>query len=151
MKKENIIFGLIGVAISAYIFWETSKFPLDNIMNIGPSFFPRFLAVGLFIFSMILIFLNLFRVEEKVEVKFSIKDPGVHRAAISLIITVLYGLIMGFLGFIITTILYLCSLMYLMKLRKWIRMLIISTGVSLIIYTIFKTLLNISLPIGFWG
>jgi len=151
LKKGNIIFGFIGIALSIYIFWNTSYFPSDNIMNVGPSFFPRILASGLLIFSFILIIQNIFSKNSTQEVRFNIKDKGVQRVAISLIITVIYGFVMNYFGFIITTILYLVSLMFLLKLRSWIRMLIVSTGVSLTIFTIFKTFLNISLPTGFWG
>lgn len=151
MKKGNIIFGFIGIALSIYIYWKTSYFPSDNIMKIGPSFFPRILSSGLFIFSSILVIQNIFSEKRTQEERFNIKDKGVQRAAISLIITVIYGLVMNYFGFIITTIFYLVSLMFLLKLRSWIRMLIVSTGVSLIIFTIFKTFLNISLPTGIWG
>lgn len=151
MKKENIIFGLIGIALSGYVFLETSKFPSDNIMNVGPAFFPRVLAVGLGIFCLILIFVNIFSGDQDQEKRFDIKDSGVHRAAIALLATIIYGIIMPYLGFIITTILYLSFMMYLMKLRSWKKIPAVSIGVSFVVYTIFRTFLHITLPVGFWA
>lgn len=150
LKKENIIFGLIGTLLSIYVFWKTSRFPVDKVMGIGPAFFPRILAIGLIIFSIILIILNLFKKKEAVKASFSIKNPEIQRVAISLVATIVYVLCMSFFGFIISTTLYLMFLMYLMKLRKWMRIIIVSVAVSVVIYTIFKSLLNISLPSGFW-
>ncbi len=150
MKKENIVFGLIGIAISVYVFWKTSRFPVDRIMGIGPSFFPRILAAGLFIFSAILVILNILKVGQTDKPSFSIKDPEIQRVAVTLASTIVYGISMSFLGFLISTTIYLIFLMYVMKLRKWIKMVAVSAAVSVVVYTIFKSLLNISLPGGFW-
>jgi len=151
LKKENIIFGIIGMALSLYVFWATSQFPKDKIMGIGPSFFPRILATGLFVFGFILIVLNLLKADQSAGKSFSIKDPGIQRSIIAFTATMVYVFAISFLGFVISTIIYLASLMYLMRFRKIIRVTIISVSVSIVVYTIFNTLLNISLPKGFWS
>lgn len=121
-------------------------------MNVGPAFFPRVLAAGLMTFSLLLIIQNLFLVSsEDGEKRFDIKDPGVHRAAVALAATIVYGIGMSFLGFIIMTVLYLLFMMYLMKMRKWIFMAGVSVAVSLTVYLVFSVMLNIALPEGFWA
>ena len=152
MKRVNILFGLIGIALCAYVFVVTASFPEDNIMKIGPGYFPRVLAAGLGIFSLILMIQNfLGKNNETVETPFSLKDPGVQRSIIALGATVLYGIIMGYLGFLITTIFYLVFMMYLMKMRKWLLMTGVATAVTLVVYTVFSVLLKIALPEAFWA
>ncbi|MBN2657605.1 MAG: tripartite tricarboxylate transporter TctB family protein [Spirochaetales bacterium] len=149
MKRVNILFGLIGIALGLYVFAVTATFPDDAIMKIGPGFFPRILAVALVLFCLVLIIQNLAGKGEKGESGFDIKDPGVHRSALVLLITVLYAVIIPFAGFVAASVIYLFILMYLMKLRKWIQMIAVSTGVSFAIYFIFSVLLKIALPQGF--
>jgi hypothetical protein len=152
LKRVNIIFGLIGIALCAYIFGVTASFPEDNIMKIGPGFFPRLLAAGLGIFSLILIIQNILgKSQEQVESAFSIKDPGIRRSIVALTATILYGVIMGYLGFVITSIFYLVFMMYLMKMRKGLLMTGVASAVTLVVYTVFSVLLKIALPEGFWA
>ncbi len=153
MKRVNILFGLIGIALCAFVFVATASFPEDNIMNIGPAYFPRVLAAGLGIFSLILLLQNLLGKSSETtdEAPFSLKDPGIQRSIIALAATVLYGIIMGYLGFIITSILYLVFMMYLMKMRKWLLMTGVASAVTLVVYTVFSVLLKIALPEAFWA
>jgi putative tricarboxylic transport membrane protein len=120
-------------------------------MNIGPDFFPRLIAAGLFIFSGVLIVSNLLSREEDTVVRFDIKDPGVQRAGIALLASIVYGLLVETFGFILTTIVYLVFLMYVMKLRKWKKMGLVAVMVSLLVFLVFRVFLHITLPDGFWA
>ncbi|MFZ5966061.1 MAG: tripartite tricarboxylate transporter TctB family protein [Bacillota bacterium] len=151
MKRADIISGIIGVLISAYVFYESSKFPEDIVMIIGPSYFPRILATALLLVSGILIIHAYLGKSKKINGSFDIKNPGIQRAGIALLVTMIYCMVLNTLGFIISSTLYLFFLMVLLKKRNYIKMTIISTFVTLGIYFIFKALLNITLPSGFLG
>ena len=51
MKKANIVFGIIGLLLSAYVWISSADFPYDKIMILGPEFFPRVMAVAMAIAS----------------------------------------------------------------------------------------------------
>ncbi|NLW25318.1 MAG: tripartite tricarboxylate transporter TctB family protein [Clostridia bacterium] len=151
MKKADIIAGILGILLSFYIFMESAKFPEDNVLLMGPSFFPRILAVLMLIMSIALIVIALMGKSAKTAEKLDIRDPGIQRSIIALVATVIYLLLFKRLGFILDSILYLMFLMYLLKLRNYVQMVLVSIGVSVAVYFIFKVGLSITLPLGILG
>jgi len=151
LKKADIIAGILGILLSFYIFMESAKFPEDNVLLMGPSFFPRILAVLMLIMSIALIVIALMGKSAKTAEKLDIRDPGIQRSIIALVATVIYLLLFKRLGFILDSILYLMFLMYLLKLRNYVQMVLVSIGVSVAVYFIFKVGLSITLPLGILG
>jgi len=151
LKKPDIIAGVIGVALSVYIIREAYYFPEDQVLLLGPSFFPSVLAVGLGILSLTLLALALGGKSRPAADPFNLKDPGVQRTGVSLLAIIVYCKLLGVLGFIITSSLYLFGLMYLLRRRDYPLMAAVSVGVTLLIYAIFNRLLDISLPAGLLG
>lgn len=151
MKKADIIAGLLGLALSFYIIIQSGKFPEDKVLLMGPSFFPRILAVVMLVMATILIISALLGKSAQTAEKFDIRDPGIQRSIITLAVTVIYLLVLKRIGFIIDTIIYLMFLMYLLKLRNYLQMLLVSVGVTLTVYYIFRVALNITLPLGILG
>lgn len=148
MKRADIIAGILGLALSGYIFFVTAGFPEDQVVRVGPAFFPRMLAAGLAIFSLILLFNAIIRRQQESDTHFSLKDPGTRRAIISLAATIIYCLCFDLLGFITCTIIYLLFLMLLLKERRYVQMTITALVVTMVVFFIFKVLLNITLPMG---
>jgi len=137
--------------LSGYVFMATAQFPQDNVLLLGPSFFPRLLAVGLLIMSILLLIKALMGRSMQSNDKFDIKNPGTQRAGIALLATIVYCLVLPYLGFIIDSVLYLIFLMYLLKQRSYLKMVIISLGVTFMVYAVFRMALNITLPLGLLG
>ena len=148
MKRADIVAGLLGLGLSLLVFYLTASFPEDQVVRVGPAFFPRLLAAGLGLFSSILLVSAFFQKTTAVHPGFSLKDPGVQRGIISVGVTVIYCFLFDYLGFITCTIIYLLFLMFLLKERKYIQMAVISISVSVVVFFIFKVLLNITLPMG---
>lgn len=148
MKRADIIAGILGISLCFLIFYITSGFPEDQVVRIGPAFFPRLLAVGLGIFSAILLLSACIRKHAETHEGFSIKDRGVQRGIISVGATVIYCLLFDYLGFITCTIIYLIFLMLLLKDRKYLQIASTSITATIAVFFIFKVLLNITLPMG---
>lgn len=151
MKKADIIAGLLGLSLSFYIIIQSGKFPEDNVLLLGPSFFPRILAVLMLIMSTTLIITALLGKSARTAEKLDIRDPGIQRSIITLVVTVIYLLLLKHIGFIINTIVYLMFLMYLLKLRNYLKMVLVSVGVTIAVYYVFRVALNITLPLGILG
>lgn len=151
MAYPDIIGGALGICISIYIFIETSKFPKDVLMGVGPSYFPRILAITLLIASGGMIMNTILKDSKTAYEIIDIRDKGIQRALLSLLITIVYCISLRFIGFIISSLIYLFIMMYLLKNRKYVRMIVVSCGVTLGVYFVFKGILNITLPTGFLG
>ena len=148
MKKADIVGGLIGILISVYAIWEGAKMPEDQIMKIGPSFFPNILAGFLILFSLILI-INALRGRSKGQVTpFKLSDKGVQRGLITLGATIVFCVSLDPIGFIPTSIVFLVFMMWVMGNRKPLQMALAPTLVTLAIWLIFEKVLNLSMPAG---
>ena len=148
MKRADIIAGILGIALCFLIFYITTSFPKDQVVLVGPAFFPRLIAAGLGIFSAILMLSAYTRKHLETNSGFSFKDRGIQRGIISVGSTVIYCLFFEYLGFITCTIIYLIFLMLLLKDRQYIQIVITSITVTITVFFIFKVLLNITLPMG---
>ena len=104
MKTADLIGGGLGIALGGYVLYEGSKMPADLIMKIGPSYFPNVLAVGLIIFSLILIVYALLGRTKGISEAISFKDKGIQRALISLLAIVAYAVLLIPLGFPISSV-----------------------------------------------
>lgn len=70
------------------------------MLLLGPSFFPTVLAIGLGVFSLLLLVMALRGKSRPSTDPFNIKDPGVQRAGVSLVAAVAYCGLLNILGFI---------------------------------------------------
>ena len=148
IKNKNLISGLLGLILSIIFLYLISSFPQSTNNSVGPDFFPRILAYGLGIFSLLLVTSTwTSEVVENFEV-FTFKNLGIRRAFFSLIVTVIYCLLMETFGFIACTIIYLCILMFMLKERNYLLMIVSSCLISSVIFIIFNVFLNITLPLG---
>lgn len=148
MKRADIVAGILGLCLSLVIFYLTASFPEDQVVRVGPAFFPRLLAAGLGIFSAILLVSAFLKTNQTTASGFSLKDPGIRRGIVSVAATVLYCYLFEYLGFITLTIIYLIFLMLLLKERHYLQIASTSIGVTIAVFFIFKVLLNITLPMG---
>jgi hypothetical protein len=59
--------------------------------------------------------------------------------------------LMPILGFVVTSVLAMTFLLFSVEPRKWVTAIIISVTSSFAINALFSSLLQVSLPKGFWG
>ena len=148
MKKTNTIWGILGLLLCAYIWISSASFPTDAVMKIGPDFFPRLMATGMGIASVLLL-IQTYSTEStaKAEV-ISFADPGIQRALIILVGAVVYVIVMQYLGFIPATIIFMMFMMYKLQFRQWVRMLLVSVATAAFVQIAFQGMLDIQLPMG---
>ena len=152
MKRADFIIGFLGLFLTLYIWITTASFPEDQVVQVGPAFFPRMLAVGLGLTSLTLIIQAILKVASKGQSSeaetLSLRDPGIRRALTALAATISYCLLLETIGFIPLSIIYLILLMLLLKEKNYIQMGITSVAVTGLLYAVFNMLLNITLPLG---
>lgn len=148
MKHIDYIFGFLGIALSAFVLYLVASFPEVDGIQVGSDFFPKILASGLAFFCLLLIISTfLQKVHLKIE-PLSIKNAGTRRSVICVTATVIYCLILETFGFFACTIVYLLFLMFMMKERNYLLMIVSSCVITATIFTVFSLFLNITLPTG---
>lgn len=148
MNRANIIFGILAILISCFVFYELRSFPEAPPGEIGADYFPRLIAISLAITGIILIAVSfLKKTTENIEA-ISFKDKAFKRAVFSFVMTVVYCFAIEFAGFVVSSILFLMALMFMLNERGFIKMALISSAISGGIYLIFSELLFIDLPLG---
>lgn len=148
MKTADIIGGSAGIVLGGYVLYEGSKMPLDLIMKIGPSYFPDALAIGLIIFSAILIVYALLGRSKGESEAISFRDKGIQRALVSLLIILVYTTLLIPVGYPIMTILLVGGTMVLLGKRDLWQITYVSVSTTFVVWLIFAKLLMLSMPMG---
>lgn len=148
LKIANIIAGCVGLLLCSYVWVTSMDFPKDVIMKIGPDFFPRIVVITLALASSTLIVQAVLSKSLEKADTLNIKDAGIQRALLVLVLAIVYVASMDFLGFIVSTVLTMLTMMYLLKLRNPVQMLLVSIVAAFVINFAFAGLLGIQLPAG---
>ena len=150
MKKANIVCGLVGMAFSAAAFIKTLSFRQFKNVPVGPEFFPRYLAAGLFVCSTILLIQAIMAnpKKDKKAPTISPLDKGMQRLFIGIAIIVVYALCWEPVGFLIATPLAMAGMMLLLGYRKYLMMVIFSLGTTIVVFGAFRIFLNVDMPMG---
>ncbi|RKX82195.1 MAG: hypothetical protein DRP58_10660 [Spirochaetes bacterium] len=111
--------------------------------EVGPGVVPGLWIVGILTFSLLLFFQAISKHEEK--------DPPwgkISNVAVFILMTILYLIIMQFIGYYLATIIYLILGMYYLSYRNWKVMSSLTAGWVIFSYFAFYRLLYVPLPRG---
>lgn len=148
MKKANIVFSILGLLLSAYVWISSADFPYDKIMILGPEFFPRVMAVAMAIASASLLGYTFLVGVVGDGKSISLKNPGIQRALIVFLAAVVYAVLLPILGFIIDSIVFMLFMMYMLQFRAYGKMLLSSIVTVAVVIFAFQIMLQIQLPAG---
>jgi len=141
----DLYIGLVAIILAIFLFYDTFSFPPPLQKDApGPALFPRVCLIVILFFAAVLIFENLF-----------LKQPGesgfkMHYTQF-LIVTVslaLYLILLPYLGFLISTLLYLIPSL-LVRMDNKIKAVWVSCVIIASLYILFSIVLKIELPT--WG
>ena len=151
MRVSNTAIGLFLILFAIVVLWHVQSFPsLDNGYP-GPALFPSVLAV-LFILCGIGLIIQGVRQHEKL-LKFetgTLTLSGLVNILFVLGTIVCYIFLAEHIGFLIFSFAVLLILMKWLKV-KTLSSIVMSLGVTLIIYLLFAKVLLVPLPWGLWG
>ncbi len=145
-KKEyagRILFPLFFIEAGFVFLVILLGFPAKKEAGVGPGVVPLLWIIGIFSFSILLLVKALLKFEEK--------DPKWGRIDVVFIylgFTILYLILMRYIGYYIATILYLVGGMYSLSYRNWKVILSLTAGWLLFSYFAFYKLLYVPLPTG---
>lgn len=150
MKKANFFCALVGMAFSGTAFIMTFGFKQFKNVPVGPEFFPRYLAAGLFICSLILLIqaITANPAKDKKAPTISPLNKGMQRLYAGIGIIIVYALCWEPLGFIIATPLAMSGMMLLLGYRKPLTIVIFSLAATAVVFSAFRFFLNVDMPLG---
>ena len=151
MNKTSIV-GLFAIIIGIVYGFESYHLPKASIgKEWAPIYFPLGLGVLMVIFGIILFIQGVLNnkkseSDDKIEFKPSFSYSAKLITFTSLI-SIIYALLFERVGYIIATMIFLGSILFVVNGKKqWITNIIVSVGFSLVIYILFSKFLGISLP-----
>ncbi len=148
MKKADLSAGIISLLLGLFALWEASKMPSDQIMKIGPNFFPNILAGFLIFFSLLLIIKALKGQSQGSVAPFNFAHLGVRRGLITLVAGIVFCVVLEPLGFAFSTILFLSLMMYVIGKRNYLLIAGVPPLITFGIWLVFEKILHLTLPLG---
>lgn len=152
MKFNDIVFGSIFILIAGWMIRETFTFPGFPGQNYGPDLFPRIIAGGIIMCSVLLIFRGL-RARAATGAPWVVFDDWTripkHLVSFLLIIAamIVYILVSETLGFIVTAILLQLGLFLWFSVRP-LTALAVAVAATAVVQYGFVNLLRVPLPRG---
>lgn len=148
LRNVSVYMGVVILLFASGVFWQSLQFEYYTEKGPGPGFFPLWLSGGLALFSIIYIGTSI--KNEVIPISDIIpKGKDLGNILTLLIGTVIFLLIINYVGFVLASSLLLFSV--LRRFYKWYVGIGISIGVSVCLFYIFHTLLGIPLPVNLLG
>ena len=146
MRKIEIINSVFFIALAGFVLYLTKGMTAEYY-TIGPGFFPRLIAVLLIITNGARL-VHTFRETGPPEPRTRYDDRPL---VVFTSVFALYAVGNYYLGFTISSLVFLYVLMSILGNRSVIQKTIVSLVVTLCVKAIFKWVLVLPLPAGFWG
>lgn len=152
IKKEEIIIGIIIFFFSIFVYVESVKLPDFGKSYESPGLLPAFIAVVMFILSLIMI---VGEVKKELKLKRENKKPQENmekeslwnvRILIAIIIILFYIGILPYAGFLVASIIFLFVLMLFLRAGSIFLIGLISVAVPIAIQYLFANILKQLIP-----
>ncbi len=132
------------LSVSLFFLYQTFLFQIPESVNItSPALIPR-------IWIAILVFLSILLVVRSKNKEEETGKTFIGTVLLIIAFLIIYLVAMQWVGYYVTTPLFILSAMYLLNYRKTSIMVINAFGFVLFSYLIFNQLLHIDLPLGRW-
>lgn len=153
MRNRNLISGVFFLGAGVVITIYAITYGLGGSRSPGPGFLPFLTGIGLVLLSLALITSTLrdrTLIHKQTEKFFPEKDSS-KKIILSISALLLFGLLLEYLGYALTTLLFMIFVLRLIGSRKWMTALLCSASTAICFYILFEMLLKSQLPKGMLG
>lgn len=150
MKKFNLGTAFAMILISIGIFYQTKDMPKTFNQAPGPGFWPRLLAIAAIVLSLGMVLQTYVEKLEWKETLVDLRKPGVQRVFILFISFAGFAVSLKYLGFIITSLIFVPIVMLVLGETRLRWLLLTSVGTTAFVYLIFVKCLRLVLPAPFF-
>ena len=152
MKKYNYIVSVVMLALSGYIFYETSTYSVGTSVQKNPALWPMFLAGALILLSIALAVETVFSRDPEMEKDvIDWKGPGMKKVYLMLGLTAAFVVVMELFGMLIALFLLIPAIEWLMGCRSKVMLVALPVGLVLFVYVFFVVIMKITLPAPIWA
>lgn len=139
------IFSAFLCIVSAFIFYSSTQFNMTFIgdSGLGPDFFPKIIAIILFILSAML-FIGSIRNKDKK----SIYNPNMKYTFMVIFTFAVYVFLIDRIGYLISTIIFAFVVITILKSKSKILNIIFAVIFPVALYLLFTYAFKVSLPTG---
>jgi hypothetical protein len=142
-RRKDLVFGISMAALSIALAIQSFRYPADS------AFFPRILSLLLLALSLVILIRALRRPKGEAGggpagVSAFMKSPPV----LVFGATVLYVVLIPFLGFLVSTALFLFGSILFLNRRRPVLAILCGIGYAAALYALFHTVLKVTLPAG---
>lgn len=150
MAFASVMTSLVFILIGIYALVASNSFRTVRNSVVQPSGFPRIMAWALIASSGVALVMNLLKMGRDTEEApvLSPSDRGIRGVLFSVAVSVVYYLLWEPVGFFILTPIAMFGLMYLIDMRNYKLMAVVSVALPLVMWLLFYKALNISVPLG---
>ena len=145
MKKADIWVALILIPICLYVFYESAKWPKEALIG-APTLIPRGVSACLLLAGGLL-FVRAWRGKAN-ELEAPLVGANRRRVVRIGLLTGAYAATVAYVGFLISTFIYLLLFGQVVGERRLPRLLLFAILVPIVIYLVFSTFFNVPLPEG---
>jgi len=145
MKKADILVSLIIVPICLYVFYESGNWPKQALIG-APTLIPWGVATCLLVAAGIQFVRAL--TGRALPLEERLTGSNRRRVIFAVLLTGGYAALVSYVGFLVTTFLYLALFGLAAGERRWMRLIAFAVTVPVAIYLIFAAILNVPLPPG---
>ena len=147
IEKWDRVAGYILLIIGVITAWSAIHLSMGRLKHPGPGFLPFGLAIVLILFSLILIFTS--RPKKGIAPAPFWPRRVWLRPLLGVAILIFFALVVEWVGFLITTFVFLVIWMGVIERVRWRTILSVSIGTTAALYLIFALFLDVPLPLGF--
>jgi hypothetical protein len=140
--ESEVIGGLFWLGVGIFFACAGLNLKMGSLHNPGPGFLPIIISLILIFFGLVSLAKGLIRPEKPVEEILWI------RPLFTIASVFFYGLLLGFIGFLLSTFILMFILFGLLMTgkRKWLRVLFYSTVIALAAWLVFSVALKVPFP-----
>ena len=143
MKKQNLVIGLATLVVTFFAWTQAREIPFQGLRGgLGPAFFPYLLMASMALLGVVFVLLALFT-PAGVQAQPEKKHYGLLLLIVGL--SAIYGFFFEKMGFAQTTWLFLTVSMLAFSV-KWWKSMILSSGITGILYVVFINIFKAPLP-----
>ena len=154
---QNIIAGLICLALSIGMLVLTRGLPQSSFVPVGPDFYPRIVLVIMAVLSLLLIALDLWPQAAKSAEAAAAAAPEKRNyglVGVTYAVFTGYVILLPLVGYRVSTFLFVAALQAVFEpprgARGWALLVVSGLATSLVTYIVFNDYLSVLLPRGRW-
>lgn len=139
------VFSAFLCIISVFIFYSSTQFNMTFIGNtgLGPDFFPKVIAITLFILSAMLFAGSLKNKDKK-----SIYNPNMKYTFMVIFAFAVYVFLIDRVGYLVSTVIFAFVVITILKSKSKILNIIFAVVFPIALYLLFTYAFKVSLPTG---